>query len=264
MTRHPSCAATSAAADSCSRSSKFFPLCPGKYEVNVNLLFALPVPVVAIRGSNRLFPVNRVYCVGRNYAAHAREMGANPEREAPFFFSKPANAVVFNGRSIPYPSRTQDLHHEVELVVALQQGGRNLSQEQARAAIYGYAVGIDFTRRDLQAEAKEKGRPWDTAKGFDFSAPVSALTPLAETGEIHSGSITLRVNGELRQQGDISDLIWHVEEVIAELSSYYTLCAGDLIFTGTPAGVGPVQPGDVLEAGIDGLQPLRLAIDPAE
>jgi fumarylpyruvate hydrolase len=228
--------------------------------MTVNLLFDLPVPAVAIRGSNTLFPVNRVYCVGRNYAAHAREMGANPEREAPFFFGKPANAVMFNGRSIPYPQRTSDLHHEVELVVALQQGGNNLSRDAARATIYGYAVGIDFTRRDLQAEAKEKGRPWDTAKGFDFSAPVSALTPLAEVGEIGSGAISLSVNGERRQEGDISDLIWKVEEVIAELSTYYTLCAGDLIFTGTPAGVGPVKPGDVLEARIDGLQTLQLAI----
>jgi fumarylpyruvate hydrolase len=228
--------------------------------VSVKLLFELSVPTVAIHGSDQRFPVNRVYCVGRNYAAHAKEMGADPDREAPFFFSKPANAVMFNGRDIPYPSRTADLHHEVELVVALNKGGSRLSLDEARSAVFGYATGIDFTRRDLQAEAKDKGRPWDTAKGFDCSAPVSAITPSSETGTITAGSISLSVNGKPKQQGDISDLIWNVEEVIAELSTYYELQAGDLIFTGTPAGVGAVVVGDTIEAQIDGLQPLQLTL----
>ncbi len=230
----------------------------------MKLLFNRSVPVVAIRGSELGLPVHRVYCVGRNYAAHAREMGADPDREAPFFFSKPADAVMFNGRSIPYPTMTEDLHHEVELVVALHGGGSSMTPEQARKAIYGYAVGIDFTRRDLQAEAKSKGRPWDTAKGFDFSAPVSAISPLSEVGFIERGAIRLSVNGEERQRGDISDLIWSVPEVIAALSGFYRLCPGDLIFTGTPSGVGPVQPGDVVEASIDGLQTLRLSIEKPE
>jgi fumarylpyruvate hydrolase len=228
--------------------------------VSVKLLFELPLPTVAIHGSDQRFPVNRVYCVGRNYAAHAKEMGADPDREAPFFFSKPANAVIFNGANIPYPSRTADLHHEVELVVALGKGGNRLSLEEARAAVFGYATGIDFTRRDLQAEAKDKGRPWDTAKGFDYSAPVSAITPVNETGTLTTGSISLSVNGQPKQLGDIADLIWNVEEVIAELSTYYELQAGDLIFTGTPAGVGSVVAGDTIEAKIDGLQTLQLKI----
>jgi len=225
----------------------------------VKLLFELSVPTVAIHNSDQRFPVNRVYCVGRNYAAHAKEMGAD-HREAPFFFSKPANAVMFNGRDIPYPSRTADLHHEVELVVALGKGGSRLSLDEARAAVFGYATGIDFTRRDLQAEAKDKGRPWDTAKGFDYSAPVSAITPVSETGLITEGSISLSVNGQPKQQGDISDLIWNVEEVIAELSTYYELQAGDLIFTGTPAGVSAVVVGDTMEAKIEGLQTLQMKI----
>ncbi len=226
----------------------------------MKLLFDIPVPTVAIHGKEERFPVNRVYCVGRNYAAHAKEMGANPDREAPFFFSKPANAVLFNGKDIPYPSRTSDLHHEVELVVALNKGGRNLTITQAEEAIFGYAVGIDFTRRDLQAEAKGKGRPWDTAKGFDYSAPVSAISPVTETGLINAGEITLSVNGQLRQRGDISDLIWNIPEVITELSTYYELRAGDLIFSGTPAGVGAIGPGDILDARIAGLQNLQIEI----
>ncbi len=226
----------------------------------MKLLFELPVPTIAIHGSDQRFPVNRVYCVGRNYAAHAKEMGADPDREAPFFFSKPANAVMFNGQDIPYPTRTSDLHHEVELVVALGKGGIRLTLDEARAAVFGYATGLDFTRRDLQADAKDKGRPWDTAKGFDYSAPVSAITPISESGWVNQGSISLSVNGRLKQQGDIRDLIWNVEEVIAELSTYYELQPGDLIFTGTPAGVSAVVAGDILEAQIEGLQPLQLKI----
>lgn len=231
----------------------------------MSLLFALNTPSVAILGQPQRFPVNRIYCVGRNYAAHAREMGANPERESPFFFSKPANAVAENGAMLPFPSRTQDLHHEVELVVALageslDAKGSNLSLAEAGAAVYGYAVGIDFTRRDLQAQAKDKGRPWDTAKGFDDSAPITAITPVAQAGAIEKADIRLAVNGELRQQGQISDLIWSIPELIAELSTYYRLRSGDLIFTGTPSGVAAVQPGDVLEGHVDGLETLRITL----
>lgn len=230
-------------------------------------LFEPVMPSVAIVGNDARFPVNRIYCVGRNYAAHAREMGGSPERESPFFFSKPANAVADNGVTLPFPTRTKDLHHEVELVVALSgEGlaakGEELNLVEAKAAIYGYAVGIDFTRRDLQAEAKEKSRPWDTAKGFDNSAPVSALTPVAQAGSIDSANISLLVNGELRQQGMISDLIWSIPELIAELSTYYRLLPGDLIFTGTPAGVSAVVPGDVMEGRVDNLEPLKIAFSP--
>lgn len=231
-------------------------------------LFAPAIPSVAIVDNDARFPVNRVYCVGRNYAAHAREMGGSPERESPFFFSKPANAVVDNGVTLPFPSRTQDLHHEVELVVALSGDalaakGQELDLVEAKAAIYGFGVGIDFTRRDLQAEAKEKGRPWDTAKGFDNSAPVSALTPVAKAGGVESANITLLVNGELRQQGMISDLIWSIPELIVELSTYYRLQPGDLIFTGTPAGVSAVLPGDIMEGRVDNLETLKIKFSAA-
>lgn len=226
-------------------------------------LFDPVTPSVAIVAQDARFPVNRIYCVGRNYAAHAREMGGAPERESPFFFSKPANAVTDNGVTLPFPSRTQDLHHEVELVVALASEtlaakGQDLSLVEAKAAIYGYAVGIDFTRRDLQAEAKENARPWDTAKGFDNSAPVAAITPVANAGDIESANISLLVNGELRQKGMISDLIWNIPELIAELSTYYRLRPGDLIFTGTPAGVSAVVPGDLMEGRIDKLETLQI------
>jgi fumarylpyruvate hydrolase len=231
----------------------------------MSLLFNIETPTVGIRDSLKRFPVNRIYCVGRNYAAHAREMGGNPDRESPFFFSKPANAVIDSGAILSYPLRTQELHHEVELVVALagaalERKGEQLSLSEATAAIFGYATGIDFTRRDLQTAAKDKGRPWDTAKGFDASAPVSALTPVELAGNINSATISLRVNGEIRQQGHINDLIWQVPELIAELSTYYRLRPGDLIFTGTPAGVDAVQPGDRLEGVIDGLLPIQLQI----
>jgi len=214
-------------------------------------------PSAAISGSEARFPVRRIFCVARNYAEHAREMGHDPNREPPFFFAKPADALVENGCDVPYPPRTQNLHYEVELVVALAKGGRNLSVEEAEGLIYGYAVGNDLTRRDLQAEAKKQGRPWDTAKGFDHSAPLSAIHRTDEVGHIRRGAIWLKVNGETRQQGDVADMIWSVPEVIAELSTLFELQAGDLIFTGTPAGVGPVVPGDVIECGIDGLDVLR-------
>lgn len=220
-------------------------------------VFAPPeVPAVPVAGRAEKFPVHRVYCVGRNYAAHAREMGSNPDREPPFFFTKPANALVPNDASIPYPPRTANLQHEIELVVALAKGGKNIPVAQALDHVFGYAVGNDLTRRDLQFEARDKGRPWDTGKAFDHSAPITAITPVARSGHISKGRIWLRVNGEIRQQADVSDLIWSVPEIIAELSTLFELTPGDLIYTGTPAGVSAVKSGDRLEGGVDGLETL--------
>lgn len=219
-------------------------------------------PAVAVAGTDARFPVHRIYCVGRNYAAHAREMGADPTREAPFFFCKPADAVVESGSAIPYPSRTADFHHEIELVVALGKGGHDIALAGALEHIYSYAVGIDLTRRDLQAESKKQGKPWDTAKGFDSSAPIGAIHPVGAHGHRTRGRIWLSVNGESRQDADIADLIWSVPEIIAELSTLFALAPGDLIFTGTPAGVAAVKPGDRLEGGIDGLGTLAVQIAP--
>ncbi len=219
-----------------------------------------PIPTLPVLGTSAEFPVRRIYCVGRNYAEHAREMGADPQREPPFFFGKPQDALVPGGGRVPYPPATSNLHHEVELVVALARGGGNLSLRQAEAAIFGYAVGLDLTRRDLQAAAKAKGQPWDMAKGFDCSAPVSPLTPCAQVGALRAGSIWLTVNGVERQRGDLGDLIWQVPEVIAHLSSLVALAPGDLIFTGTPAGVGVLQPGDCVHCGIEGLGELAVQI----
>lgn len=220
-------------------------------------VFEIKAPVLPVAGMDAVFPVNRVFCVGRNYADHAKEMGADPTREAPFFFSKPASAVFVPSGEVPYPTRTADLHHEVELVVALSKGGSSLSLEQARAAVFAYSVGVDFTRRDLQAEAKKQGRPWDVSKGFDFSGPVSALVPAANTGWLDKGAISLTLNGTEKQHGDLSDMIWKVDEIIAELSTYYTLQPGDVIFTGTPAGVGAVNRGDLVQVEIKGLGSLE-------
>ncbi|MGB3835917.1 fumarylacetoacetate hydrolase family protein [Castellaniella sp.] len=223
-----------------------------------------PEPVtLAVQGSSARFPVRRIYCVGRNYADHAREMGATG-RELPFFFGKPADAVlnVAEGTEgqMPYPPQTHNLHHEVELVAALGAGGHNLSPEQAARAVWGYAIGLDMTRRDLQAEAKKQGRPWETAKGFDHSAPIGPVHPVAATGDLTKGHIGLTINGAQRQTGDLSDMIWSVPEAIAYLSTLFELRAGDLIFTGTPAGVGAVVSGDQLEAQIQGLGTLRVTI----
>ncbi|HEU4653905.1 MAG TPA: fumarylacetoacetate hydrolase family protein [Steroidobacteraceae bacterium] len=209
-------------------------------------------PSIEIVGRTERFAVHRIYCVGRNYAAHAREMG-HDQREPPFFFMKPADAVVPNRATIPFPSRTSNLHHEVELVAALQSGGRNIQAHEAQRHVFGYAVGNDLTRRDLQSEARDKSRPWDTAKGFDRSAVVGNIHPIEKTGPLENGRIWLNVNGEPRQQGDLSELIWNVPEIIAELSTYFELAAGDLIFTGTPSGVGPLKPGDRIDSGIEGL-----------
>ncbi|MET0984733.1 MAG: fumarylacetoacetate hydrolase family protein [Steroidobacteraceae bacterium] len=223
----------------------------------MSTLFSLKLPTVSIHGTQSRFPVHRIYCVGQNYADHAREMGSDPVREPPFFFSKPADAVVIDSESVPYPSRTQNLHHEIELVVAIGTEGRDIPVERARDHIFGYAVGNDLTRRDLQAQAKGKGRPWDVAKGFDASAPLTAIRRAEECGHVRVGRIWLEVNGQLKQQADIRDMIWSVDEIIAELSTFYRLQPGDLIFTGTPAGVGPIQRGDVLLGGIDGIDTLR-------
>jgi fumarylpyruvate hydrolase len=223
--------------------------------------FAPPMAsTVEIAGSDTRFPVHRVYCVGRNYAAHAREMGMDPVREPPFFFSKPADAVVANGAAVPYPPRTANLHHEIELVVAIGEGGRDIPLANALAHVFGYAVGNDLTRRDLQFEAREKGQPWDVSKGFDHSAPVSGIRRARDIGHPERGRIWLEVNGETRQQADLSELIWSVPEIIVELSTLFELRPGDLIFTGTPAGVGPVKPGDSLIGGVDGLETLRTTI----
>lgn len=218
------------------------------------LIFAAHPPVtLPIEGSDQHFPVHRIYCVGRNYADHAREMGHDPDREPPFFFQKnPDNLVTENG-DFPYPPLSNDVHHEIELVVALKKGGKNISVTEANDHIYGYAVGLDMTRRDLQGEAKKLGRPWETGKAFEQSAPCSALVPAAQIGHPDSGAIWLKINGKTVQQGDINQLIWSVPETIAILSTLYELQAGDLIFTGTPAGVGPVQRGDVLEGGVDAI-----------
>ncbi|MGK2286878.1 fumarylacetoacetate hydrolase family protein [Pedomonas sp. V897] len=210
-------------------------------------------PSAAIAGTEARFPVRRIFCVARNYAEHAREMGYDPDREPPFFFTKPADALVEDGCDVPYPPRTQNLHHEVELVVAIGKGGRDIPVAGAEGHIYGYAVGNDLTRRDLQHLAKKDGRPWDTAKGFDFSAPMGPIHRVDEVGHPRAGRIWLTVNGETRQDGDLAAMIWSVPEVIAELSTLYALKAGDLIFTGTPAGVGAVVPGDEIACGIDGL-----------
>jgi fumarylpyruvate hydrolase len=225
------------------------------------LIEAPPVVTVAVKGSDLRFPVHRIYCVGRNYAAHAREMGADPEREPPFFFSKPADALVPNGAAIPYPSRTANLHHEIELVVAVGKGGRDIAAGDAEDHVFGYAVGNDLTRRDLQHAAKEKGRPWDTAKGFDRSAPLTDLFPVERYGHPSRGEIRLAVDGELRQQADIADMTWRVPEIIAELSTLFELRPGDLVFTGTPAGVGPVRPGQTMVGYIEGLEELRTTIE---
>ena len=220
------------------------------------------LPSVAVAGSAQRFPVHRIYCVGLNYAAHIKESGADPTAP-PVFFMKPADAVVADGAAIPYPPGTANFHYEIELVVALGSGGSDVAPAEARGHVFGYAAGNDLTRRDLQSAARKRGQPWDTSKGFDFSAPVGAIRP-ASHGHPERGRIWLKVNGETRQDADISDLVWDVPHIIASLSQLYTLQAGDLIFTGTPSGVGPLRPGDRLEGGIEGLAELRNTISAAE
>jgi fumarylpyruvate hydrolase len=229
--------------------------------MSTTYVFAPRAPTsVAVDGTAERFPVHRIYCVGRNYAEHTREMGGDPAREPPIFFSKPADAIIENGATVPYPSRTNNLHHEVELVLALGRGGRAIPAARALEYVFGYAVGDDFTRRDLQHAARASQNPWDTSKGFDHSAGISAIRP-ASRGHATSGRIWLKVNGALRQQADIADMIWKPPEIIAELSTFFELAPGDLIYAGTPAGVGPLQRGDRIEAGIDGVGTLAQHIE---
>ncbi len=221
------------------------------------LVFAAPAGVVVPVAGGGLFPVRRVFCVGRNYAAHAREMGNDPDREPPFFFCKPADAVVTGGE-VKYPSATANLHHEMELVVAIGRGGADVAAADALGLVFGYAAGLDLTRRDLQDEAKAARRPWDMSKGFDESGPIGEIVPVGKVGHPAAGRIVLKVNGEVRQQGDLADQIWAVPEVIAALSKLVRLEAGDLIFTGTPDGVGPLVRGDLAEGEIEGVGKLRV------
>jgi fumarylpyruvate hydrolase len=221
---------------------------------------APPVTTLAIAGADTAFPVARVYCVGRNYAEHSIEMGHDPDREPPFFFMKPADAVVPPGR-LPFPTGTGELHHEIELVVALGEGGRDIPAERALDYVFGYAVGLDMTRRDLQAAAKKAGRPWDMAKGFDQSAPTGSIRAVEDIGHPTEGAVWLRINGEPRQEGDLNQQIWTVPETISYLSTLVTLHPGDLIMTGTPKGVGRVEPGDHLDGHIDGVGDLSVSYD---
>lgn len=225
----------------------------------MNYLFPPLVTSVPVVGGGD-FPVRRIYCVGRNYAEHAREMGHDPNAEPPFFFSKPADALVTGGAGIPYPPATGDLHHEIELVVAIGKDGAAIDPAAALDHVFGYAAGIDMTRRDLQAAAKKSARPWAMAKGFDHSAPISDIVPAASIGHPAAGRIALAVNGETRQEGDIADMIWDVPHVLAYLSGLVALKAGDLVFTGTPAGVGAVVRGDTLEGAIDGIATVTTTI----
>lgn len=223
----------------------------------------LPVAVIPVAGSDAVFPVRRVYCVGRNYAEHAKEMGFTG-REDPFFFCKPADALlnVADGQTglMPYPPKTANLHYEIELVVALDKGGRDLTIEQAAACVWGYGIGLDMTRRDLQGEAKKQGRPWEVGKAFDLSAPVGPLHPREQVGTLNSGAISLSVNGAVKQSSDLSQMIWNVAESIAYLSGLFELKAGDIIFTGTPEGVGPVVVGDTMVGAVAGLGELHVKI----
>ncbi len=224
--------------------------------------FVIPAPPqvsLEVTGETGRFPVCRIYCVGRNYVEHVREMG-NDEREPPFFFQKPADAILPSGSDFPYPPRTSDVHHEIELVVAIGKGGHDITAANALGHVYGYAVGIDFTRRDLQSKAKEMRRPWEAGKAFDHAAPCSAVRPAAAIGHPDRGRIWISVNGEVRQNGDLSQQIWSVPETIEQLSELFALVPGDLLFTGTPAGVGPVVSGDRLSGGIDGIGEIEISV----
>ncbi len=231
------------------------------------MAFVIPEPsrpAVAVAGGDDMFPVRRIYCVGRNYAEHAREMGHDPDREPPFFFQKsPDNLVAAaapGGGDFPYPAQSDNVHFEIELVAALSGGGTDIPEDKALDQVWGYAVGLDMTRRDLQGQAKKMGRPWDVGKAFEHSAPIGLIYPATETGHLPEGRIWLDVNGETRQDGNLNQLIWSLPEVIAHLSGLFELRPGDLIFTGTPAGVGPVQKGDVMEGGVQGLGEIKVTV----
>jgi fumarylpyruvate hydrolase len=219
--------------------------------------------VLPVVDSDHVFPVGQIYCVGRNYAEHAIEMGHDPSREPPFFFMKPGYAILKQGEQMTYPSLSSDVHHEVELVVALKGGGENIAAQDAMELVFGYAVGIDMTRRDLQAQAKDKSRPWEAGKTFRHAAPCSAIVPIAASGEINSGAISLSINGDERQRGDVNQMIWKIPEVISKLSELFVLQPGDLIYTGTPAGVGPICPGDEVEAQIENVGRLNIQVGEA-
>jgi fumarylpyruvate hydrolase len=223
-------------------------------------VIAAPQPVLApVVGTDDMFPIRRVYCIGRNYAAHAIEMGHDPDREPPFFFQKNPDNLDFTG-TFPYPEKTSDVHHEVEMVVVLSKGGRNIPVSSALDCVWGYAVGLDMTRRDLQGEAKKMGRPWEVGKAFEGSAPMNSIVPASEIGHPAEGAVTLKVNGELRQEGDLNQLIWKVPEMISYLSDYFELAPGDAIMTGTPSGVGPIVAGDTMEAHVAGVGDLVVKV----
>ena len=227
----------------------------------MNYVFPIhKIPILPVAGTKNAFPVHRIYCVGQNYSEHMYEMGSNPERDAPFFFNKPADAVSNHNSKISYPTNTKNLHHEIEMVIAIGVKGKKIIKSEAHKHIFGYTVGLDLTRRDLQMEAKKKSRPWSVAKGFDHSAPCSVLHKANEVGYLEKGRIALKVNGEIRQQGDISEMIWSIPEIISILSEFFELCPGDLIFTGTPAGVGPIKRGDKLEGVVENLTKLEIKI----
>ena len=216
-------------------------------------------PFLKVKNSTDVFPVRRIYCIGRNYADHAIEMGFDPNKEPPFFFQKNNSNIVIDGK-FPYPSQTKDVHHELEMVVALKSGGTNISLEKASDYIYGYAVGLDMTRRDLQGVAKKMGRPWEIGKAFEKSAPIGVLSKIEEIGKLDSGKIVLKLNGKTKQEGNLNMMIWKVSEIISHLSQFYDIAAGDIIMTGTPAGVGPIQKGDKLEGTIEKLESLKVDV----
>ena len=220
----------------------------------------LPIPALPVVGTDKLFPVHRVYCVGRNYAEHAIEMGHDPDREPPFFFQKNPDTLIPSGSEFPYPSKTEDVHHEIELVVAIGKGGADIPVERALDHVYGYAVGLDMTRRDLQSEAKKLGRPWEVGKAFEASAPCSAIVPASRIGHPDSGAVWLEVNGVTKQSGDLNQLIWKVPEMISYLSGLFTLQPGDLIYSGTPAGVAAVKRGDHLHGGVEGIGEIEIRV----
>ncbi|MFN0262360.1 fumarylacetoacetate hydrolase family protein [Tepidamorphus sp. 3E244] len=226
----------------------------------MDFIFEPPQRVtLPVEGTDAVFPVRRVFCVGRNYAAHTREMGHDPDREPPFFFCKPADAVA-TGPSIPYPPQTSDMHFEIELVAAIGKGGSDIPIADALSHVFGYGVGIDLTRRDLQGEAKKLGRPWDWGKGFDNSAPMSGLKPVSQTGHPETGRVWLSLDGDMRQDGDLSEMIWPLPDIISLISQSMRLEAGDLIMTGTPAGVGAVRPGQTLKGGVEGVGEIEVSI----
>lgn len=219
-----------------------------------------PIPALHVRGSTKLFPIHRIYCVGRNYAEHTIEMGGDPNKEPPFFFQKnPSNVLLVDG-AFPYPDKSSDVHHEIELVVALQKGGRNIPVASALEHVFGYAVGLDMTRRDLQGEAKKLGRPWEVGKAFEHSAPCGEIVPASTIGHPKAGRIAVEVNGVVKQQGDLDQMIWKVPEMISYLSGLFELRAGDLIMSGTPAGVGAVKKGDVMKGTIAGIGEIAVKV----